>query len=103
VPPGDGPPEGYERDPGKAERDVALGRPPFELAELVLEGRPVIWEDLRQRYTERRLVAVGEIEGKCYVLVYTLRPSDGGEVKRVISLRRANRRETRDYQAERER
>lgn len=46
------------------------------------------------RHDERRYAAVGFIRGKLYILVY----ADRGGVLRVISLRRANRREVRRYE-----
>lgn len=49
--------------------------------------------DDRADYGELREIAIGEIEGRLYVLVFTMR----GRTCRVISLRKANRREIRDY------
>lgn len=55
-------------------------------------------EDTRHDYGERRLRVFGRIGGKLYAAVITLR----GEAIRVISLRRANRREERAYAKERQ-
>jgi uncharacterized DUF497 family protein len=52
-------------------------------------GRCVIWQDVRRDYGEERFRAVGEAEGVVLHVVYTLR----GTVIRIISLRRANRKE----------
>ncbi len=46
----------------------------------------LVVEDLRREYGERRFQALGRIEGRCYVMVFTPR---GGNVH-VISLRKAN-------------
>ncbi len=50
-------------------------------------------DDNRQYYGEARRVALGKIDGRLHVLVYTRR----GTALRVISLRRANKREQRYY------
>ncbi|SFB96875.1 hypothetical protein SAMN05216321_102336 [Cupriavidus sp. OV038] len=44
-------------------------------------------------YNEARTIAVGPIGQRIYVMVYTMR----GNVMRVISLRKANRREVLNY------
>lgn len=50
--------------------------------------------DERAEYGERRYVAVGAIGGRIHVMVFTLRD---GRV-RIISLRKANRREVKRYE-----
>ena len=55
-------------------------------------------EDDRKNYGERRLRVLGLIESKLYAAVVTRR----GTTTRVISLRRANRREERRYAKERQ-
>ncbi len=55
-------------------------------------------EDTRKDYGERRLRVLGTIDGKLHTAVVTPR----GETIRVISLRRANRREERAYAKERQ-
>jgi hypothetical protein len=50
--------------------------------------------DMRRDYGEQRFVALGRIGLRVHVLVFTPR----GEVVRVISLRKANRREIRHYE-----
>ena len=54
-------------------------------------------EDVRKEYGERRLRVLGFIDGLLHAAVVTPR----GEKIRVISLRRANRREERMYAKER--
>ena len=56
----------------------------------------VIIEDARTDYGERRLRFVGSIDRRLHVAVITYR----GETVRVISLRRAHRREERKYAKE---
>jgi len=55
-------------------------------------------EDARKNYGELRLRVLGYIGGKLHAAVITPR----GEKIRVISLRRANRREERAYEEERQ-
>ena len=83
-----------EFDPGKdakniAERGISLGE-----ASALLSGFALERVDSRHEYGEIRVVAIGEIGGLEFVCVYTLR---GGAI-RLISLRRANRRERNEYQ-----
>jgi uncharacterized DUF497 family protein len=51
--------------------------------------------DDRRSYGEVRIVAFGPIDGRLHVAVYTKR----GDARRIISLRRANRREQAAYAA----
>ena len=53
----------------------------------------VTWEDVRRPYGESRMVSIGYIGLRLYVLVYVDR--DG--FRRVISLRKANKREVAFY------
>ena len=50
-------------------------------------------EDLRADYGERRFIAYGVIEERLFACVYVWR----GECRRIVSLRKANRRETDAY------
>jgi uncharacterized DUF497 family protein len=54
-----------------------------------------LYLDRRRNYGEERLVAYGPIDGRLCVLVYARR----GARRRVISLRKANRREQAKYAA----
>lgn len=66
----------------------------FEDAELVLAGRCVTFEDRRTDYGEQRLVTLGALEGRTVVITHVQR----GESTRIISMRKANRREQKIYQ-----
>jgi uncharacterized DUF497 family protein len=50
--------------------------------------------DDRNDYGEDRYTALGLIEDRVYFVVYV----DWGEIRRVISLRKANTKECRDYE-----
>ncbi len=52
-----------------------------------------IEEDLRSIYVERRFRATGLLHERLHVLVFCIR----GPLKRIISLRRANDRESQKY------
>jgi uncharacterized protein len=64
----------------------------FEDADLVFDGRPVATAESR-RNDEDRFVSTAEIGGKLYTVVWMWR----GANQRIISFRRASRREERAY------
>jgi uncharacterized protein len=84
----------YEWDERKAGRNVAKHGVPFEYAARVfLDPLRLAAEDTRHTYGEERRITIGRIEGWLYVVAYTTR----GEVIRLISARKANKREQRRY------
>lgn len=85
-------------DPAKSARNERERGIAFErFADLDFETAIAI-EDSRKEYGERRLRVLGTIDGKLHAAVITPR----GETIRVISLRRANKREERAYAKERQ-
>ena len=67
---------------------------PFEYAARVfLDPRRLDAVDDRRDYGEERRVTLGVIEGRLFVVAYTIR----GKVIRLISARKANEREWRRY------
>ncbi len=87
-----------EFDPAKNARNVRDRGISFErFADIDVETA-VSGEDGRKDYGERRLRVLGFIDGVLHAAVVTPR----GERIRVISLRRANRREERAYAKERQ-
>jgi len=66
----------------------------FQDATQVFDGRPVIHMQ-SSRNDEQRYISVAMIEGKSYVVVWTWR----GQVRRIISFRRARDAEERRYRA----
>jgi len=81
-----------EFDPAKNERNIAERGIPCTLA-TEFDWRTAVVKQ-SDRDGEKRYAAAGLIRGKLYILVYVNR--NGG--LRVISLRRANRRETKHYE-----
>lgn len=82
-----------EFDPGKDA--INTEKHGVSLADAALLEWSEMWvtEDLRGDYGERRMIGFAPIGSRVYCLVYTLR----NETVRVISLRKANRREVALY------
>ena len=83
-----------EFDPDKDARNRRMRGISLARAETLLQGFVVAQVDERREYGETRTVAIGEIAGVEFTCVYTRR----GESYRVISLRRASRKERDVYQ-----
>jgi uncharacterized DUF497 family protein len=87
-----------EFDLAKSERNARKRGLPFERADEFEWDTALIIEDTRRNYGEPRFRAFGFIGDRMHALVYT--PRESGV--RVISLRKANRREERNYEKETE-
>jgi uncharacterized DUF497 family protein len=84
----------FEWDTKKAVQNVAKHGVPFDYAARVfLDTHRLDSKDTRRDYREERRITIGEIDGRLFVVAYTLR----GEVVRLISARKANPREQRQY------
>ena len=81
----------YEWDEAKRRANRAKHRLDFTAIEGFDWDTAVI--EPSHRYNELRLVAIGYIEARLHVVVYTWR----GDNRRIISLRKANHREERNY------
>lgn len=82
-----------EYDPDKNQSNIKERKLSFDLVEQFEWETSLIWEDDRSDYGETRFCALGYIEIRIYHLVFTYRP----EIVRVISLRKANKREVNRY------
>lgn len=80
-------------DPHKNERNIRERGLSFELASAFEFETATIQTDLREDYGEVRYVALGSLHGRLHVLCFTETP-DG---IRVISFRKANDREVKNY------
>ena len=60
-------------------------------------GTAVVWPDTRRDYGEARMVALGYIGLRMMALVFVDRPPEQPTERRIISLRKANRREVKRY------
>jgi uncharacterized protein len=84
----------FEWDEAKAGRNIAKHGVPFEYAARVfLDLHRMDIEDARRDYGEERRITLGAIEGRLFAVAYTLR----GKIVRLISARKANERERRNY------
>lgn len=82
-------------DQWKCQRNVEERGLFFDLAAEFDFGSAIYALDERRNYSEDRIRAIGRIDHRIYVLVYTNTTAG----IRVISLRRANAREVRRYEA----
>lgn len=82
-------------DPGKNARNIAERGLSFELALAFEWESAIVWPDTRRDYGEARFIALGRIGERVHSLVFTLR----SDALHIISLRKANRREVRRYEA----
>lgn len=78
-----------EFDPAKEARNLATHQLSLTLAIHVLATRMGETADTRHDYGEQRIVAFGYLGNRLHCAVYTMR----GTTVRVISLRKANRKE----------
>jgi uncharacterized DUF497 family protein len=79
----------FEWDHAKSERNRRERGFGFDDAARLFGGQILEFVDTRQAYGEMRIKAVGEVDGAVLVVVYTPR----GSALRIISARRANRKE----------
>jgi uncharacterized DUF497 family protein len=86
----------YVWDDVKYAANVRTHKVDFAAATSFEWERSIIWEDRRRDYGERRYLALAKIDGRVHLMVFT--PRSG--YLRIISLRKANRREVRRYEKE---
>lgn len=81
--------DGAKNEKNIHERDIS-----FELAADFDLASAKIWIDTRKDYGEERFIALGTIGERLFSMVFTVR----GDVLRIISLRKTNKREVRKYE-----
>ncbi len=86
----------YEWDEAKRQANLRKHGVDFAMVEHFEWEYAITFEDTRERYCEQRWVTFGFIGAQVFALVFT-EPEDG--VTRVISLRRATKREQRLYES----
>ena len=84
----------YEWDESKNRKNFAKHGLRFEDADHVFSGPCVTFEDDRCDYGEERLITLGLLAGRLVVIAHSARD----EGTRIISMRKANRREQKIYQ-----
>lgn len=82
-------------DPDKRDKTLIERGVDFADAAAVFAGHHFTGEDTRQDYGEVRFITVGLLIGRMVVIVWTPR----GEVRRIISMRKANEREQAQYRS----
>jgi len=87
----------FEFDPKKNRANVAKHRVDFTTAARIWDDYVFESEDNRRDYGEKRFIALGAVEGRAMVVVYTWR----GSRRRLISARKANSDEQKIYNAAR--
>ena len=89
----------FEWDPVKAMTNLRKHGVSFETATLVFADPFAVFDQDRIEGGEFRWLAIGMVEGlRLLVVVHVVREQDGDEVIRIISARRADRREKRRYE-----
>ena len=81
----------------EAKSDACFAQRGFDFAyalQAFIDPDRLIQQDLRCDYAEDRYQLLGMVEGRVFFVVYTVRNS----VIRIISARKANQREVRDYE-----
>jgi len=85
----------FEWDPAKSAKNTRERGLPFEVGIAVFDNPTLEAPDDRIDYGETRIKAIGIVRGVVLVCVY----NDRGEVRRIVSLRVANRKERNAYRA----
>ena len=84
----------YEWDEAKNRANSARHGLDFADAELVLNGPCFTFVDDRFDYGEKRFITLGLLAGRAVIIVHAPR---GDDITRIISMRKANRREQEIY------
>ncbi|MDX8383058.1 MAG: BrnT family toxin [Ghiorsea sp.] len=84
----------YQWDEKKCALNLAKHGVDFNIANGFDWDSAYVFEDTRFTYDERRMIAHGLIEDRLYALVFTMRD----HAVRMISLRKANKREVTHYE-----
>jgi uncharacterized DUF497 family protein len=85
-----------EFDPAKNAKNIQERGISFDLATDFDLASAKIWPDTRKDYGEARFIALGFISERLFSMVFTVRD----DVLRVISLRKANKREVKRYETQ---
>ena len=83
----------FEWDEAKRERNIRNRKIDFVDILPLFSGETIEVVDDRFDYRETRIICLGELKNRLYVVVYTWR----GQNRRIISARKANAREQRAY------
>ena len=84
----------FSCDPNKIRTNYFKHGIVLEFAQYLDWTKEVVWQDVRYSYDEVRMSGLVPLEGKVYAVVYVVR----AEFTRMISLRKANKREAKHYE-----
>ena len=84
----------FSCDPNKSRTNYFKHGIVLEFAQYLDWTKEVVWQDVRYSYDEVRMSGLVPLEGKVYAMVYVVR----AEFTRMISLRKANKREAKHYE-----
>ena len=84
----------FSCDPNKSRANYFKHGIVLEFAQYLDWTKGVVWQDARYNYNEVRMSGLVPLEGIVYSVVYVLR----AESTRMISLRKANKREAKRYE-----
>ena len=88
----------FDWDATKSDRNLVQRGFDFEFAAQIFVTTYVEFDDTRRDYGERRVVALGIVDGIPLTVVFTDRVAiDGAIVRRLISARLSHRKERRRY------
>jgi uncharacterized DUF497 family protein len=87
---------GFEWDPEKERKNLAKHKVDFRTASRIWDGAVLERNDSRRDYGESRVGALGKVENRLMVVIFTWR----GTVRRIISARKANPGEQRRFEAQ---
>jgi uncharacterized protein len=87
----------FDWDPAKRRSNLRLHHVDFEDAKRIFESTIFEILDDREDYGEDRWLAVGLVDGIELTVIYTDVHTDAGEVRRIISARRATNDERQAY------
>ena len=85
----------FEWDEDKHHRNSSERGFGFDFAALIFDGLVIEKTDNRRDYGEMRILAIGEAEGVVLAVIYT----DREDVRRIISARRASKKERAEWQS----
>jgi len=83
----------FEFDPRKSAKNLRERNLPFGLVPAIFDGPRIEWIDRRKDYGEERISTLGVWHDEVYFVAYTSRE----EVVRIISFRKAKRKEARTF------
>jgi uncharacterized DUF497 family protein len=86
----------FEWDPNKETHNLRKHHIDFTTASFIWNGPVLERADERRDYGETGVLAIGEVENRTLVVVFT----PHGEVRRIISVRKANRRDKKLFEEE---